>query len=334
MTDAETLQSRLSRADAGYYTVEICRELAEKIDRIIELKRQRNAVLLAHNYQRPEIFEIADFTGDSLGLSMQAAKVEKADVIVFCGVHFMAETAKVVSPDKRVLLPNALAGCALADMADADDVEEEIERLRAVHSDLGVVCYVNTTAAVKALCDSVCTSANAVQIVAGMPNKTILFLPDRNLAAHVAEQVVDKEIIAWDGHCYVHQEISPESVLNVRANHPGIKVLVHPECRQDVVKIADAALSTSGMVDYANASDASEFLAVTECGLSDLLAIQAPGKKFYRSCKICRFMKMISLDDVIHSLETLQPEISLPENVRTGAERAIKRMFELTASRN
>ena len=330
MLDSEELRSRLSRADTGYYTVEVCRDLSAKLDRINELKLQRNAVLLAHNYQRPEVFEVADFTGDSLGLSMKAATVKEADVIVFCGVHFMAETAKVVSPDKIVILPNAKAGCSLADMADAEDVAVRIAELKITHPDLGVVCYVNTTAAVKALCDSVCTSANATQVVAALPNKTILFLPDKNLAAHVAGNLPDKEIIAWDGHCYVHQQINPDSVLSVRAMHPGIKVLVHPECRDDVVKIADAALSTSGMVDYARSSNATEFLAVTECGLSDLLAVQVPDKKFYRSCKVCRFMKMISLDDIINSLETLQPEIILPESVRIGASRAINRMFELT----
>ncbi len=332
MSDPEELQSRLSRADAGYYTVEVCRGIATKIDRIRELKLQRNAVLLAHNYQRPEIFEVADFTGDSLGLSMKAATVNEADVIVFCGVHFMAETAKVVSPGKIVLLPNAKAGCSLADMADVKDVADRIAELKVDHPDLGVVCYVNTTAAVKALCDSVCTSANAVQVVASMSNKTILFVPDKNLAAHVAGKLPDKVIIAWDGHCYVHQQINPDSVLSVRAMHPGIKILVHPECRDDVVKLADAALSTSGMVDYARDSDATEFLAVTECGLSDLLAVQAPEKTFYRACKVCRFMKMITLDDVISSLETMQPEINLPDSVRIGASRAINRMFELTAS--
>lgn len=334
MLDFEELQTRLSRADAGYYTTDVCRELSGKIEQIRTLKHERRAVLLAHNYQRPEVFEVADFTGDSLGLSMQAANVRDADVIIFCGVHFMAETAKVVSPDKIVVLPNAKAGCSLADMADADDVRDRIAELKKDYPDLGVVCYVNTTAAVKAQCDSVCTSANATQVVAALPNKTILFLPDKNLAAHVAGNLPEKEIIAWDGHCYVHQQINPDSVQSVRAMHPGIKVLVHPECRDDVVKIADAALSTSGMVDYAKASSATEFLAVTECGLSDLLSVQVPDKKFYRACKVCRFMKMISLDDVVSSLETLQPEINIPESVRVGAGNAINRMFELTANRN
>jgi len=328
--DSTALQIKLARADKTFYTPELCAEIAQKLDRIVELKRERNAVLLAHNYQRPEIFEVADYTGDSLGLSLMASEVTSADVIVFCGVHFMAETAKVVNPSKTVLLPNLKAGCSLSDTADADDLAERLLTLRATHNDLGVVCYVNTTAAVKALCDAVCTSSNAVEVVAAMPNETILFLPDQNLAAYVARQLPGKNIIPWDGYCYVHQEIEPESITSVRNMHPGLMVLVHPECRDDVVKMADAALSTAGMVKYARESSATEFLAVTECGLSDLLAIEAPGKHFYRACKICRFMKMITLDDIITCLENLQPEITLPEDVRLGAESAIRRMFELT----
>lgn len=331
MFDPLALFEKLSRADAGFYTEALCRDLAPKLDRIAALKRHKNAVLLAHNYQRPEVFEVADYTGDSLGLSLQAAEVTDAETIVFCGVHFMAETAKVVNPSKRVLLPNLKAGCSLADTADVFDLEARIASLHSEFDDLGVVCYVNTTAAVKAISDAVCTSANAVEVVRAMPNKNILFLPDQNLAAHVAKQAPEKNIIPWDGFCYVHQEIDPENIEAVRRQHPGIKVLVHPECRDDVVKLADAALSTSGMLKYACESDADEFLAVTECGLSDMLAINAPDKKFYRACKICRFMKMITLDDIIDSLDLLQPEITLPEDVRLGAEAAIRRMFDLTA---
>jgi quinolinate synthase len=333
LINSRELHTRLSKADPGFYTSEICHDLALKLDRILELKEQRNAVILAHNYQRPEVFEVADFIGDSLGLSLEARNVQSADTIVFCGVHFMAETAKVVNPAKRVLLPNIRAGCSLADTAKLDDLTEMIGLLRKTHHDLGVVCYVNTTAAIKSLCDAVCTSSNAVEVVANMPNRTILFLPDQNLAAHVARSLPEKEIIPWNGYCYVHQEITPETVWAVRNMHPGIKVLVHPECRDDVVSIADAALSTAGMVEYARQSTAQEFLAVTECGLSDLLAIQAPDKKFFRACKICRFMKMITLDDIITCLERLEPEIKLPNDVRIGAERAINRMFELTKSK-
>jgi len=332
MFDPKELHEKLSRVDPGYYTIDFCREIKVKLDKIARLKRERNAVLLAHNYQRPEIFEVADYTGDSLGLSLMAAEVDDADVIIFCGVHFMAETAKVVSPSKKVILPNLQAGCSLADTADAVDVKLEIERLRAKYDDdLGVVCYVNTTAAVKALCDVCCTSANAVEVIRAMPQQTILYVPDKNMAVYAAKQIPEKRIIPWEGYCYVHHEIEPDAVLRVREANPGMKVLVHPECRDDVVQLADAALSTSGMVRYAQDSDALDFLAVTECGLSDLLTIQVPGKHFYRACKICRFMKMITLDNVLESLEKLEPEITLPEDVRLGAERAIRRMFELTS---
>ena len=331
MFDPKTLQEKFSRVDPEYYTLDLCRDLAVKLNRIVELKEQQNAVILAHNYQRPEIFEIADFTGDSLGLSLQAGAVEKADVIIFCGVHFMAETAKVVSPSKKVILPSLKAGCSLADMVDADDLAARIEELRREDLDLGVVCYVNTTAAVKALSDVCCTSANAAEVVRAMPNQRILFVPDWNLAHYVSEQVPEKEIIPWDGYCYVHQDLEPVNIERIRRQYPHIKVMVHPECRDDVIKIADAVFSTSSMVKYAQQSDADQFLAVTECGLSDLLVMQVPNKQFLRACNICRFMKMISIDNTLQALEQLQPEIILPEDVRKGAERSLRRMFELTS---
>ncbi|MBM3330176.1 MAG: quinolinate synthase NadA, partial [Calditrichaeota bacterium] len=258
------------------------------------------------------------------------AMVREAETIVFCGVHFMAETAKVVNPQRRVLLPNLRAGCSLADTAEETRLYERIEELRRDLGDLAVVCYINTTAAVKALCDACCTSANAVAVVRALPQQNVLFLPDRNLARHVANQLPEKNVIAWEGYCYVHQEIDPETIAGIRQTYPDLKVLAHPECRDDVVRLADAALSTSGMVEYARKSPDRQFLAVTECGLSDLLAIEVPDKQFLRACRICRFMKMITLDDIIRSLECLQPEIALPAYVREGAGRSLRRMFELT----
>ncbi|HEY3295734.1 MAG TPA: quinolinate synthase NadA [bacterium] len=329
----ETLTQKLQRVDPDYYGAERVAKLEAQLEHIRILKRERNAVLLAHNYQRPEIFEVADFTGDSLGLSLQAAEVHDAEVIVFCGVHFMAETAKIVNPQKTVLLPNLAAGCSLADTATAPAVEDRIRELKKVYPDLGVVTYVNTTADVKALSDACCTSSNAVSVVRAMPQRQILFIPDQNLARHVATHVPEKTIIAWDGFCYVHHQISPDVILKMRREIPGIKVLVHPECRDDVVKLADAALSTSGMIEYAQQSNAAEFLAVTECGLSDMLQIAVPEKHFYRACKICRFMKAITLDNVEASLEKMQFEITLDEDVRLRAGRAIQRMFELTSSK-
>jgi quinolinate synthase len=326
----ETLFEKLQRVDPEYYDRERVERMEAQLEHIRRLKIERNAVLLAHNYQRPEIFEVADFTGDSLGLSLQAADVHDAQVIVFCGVHFMAETAKIVNPEKIVLLPNLAAGCSLADTATAPAVEDRIRELKQVYPDLQVVTYVNTTAEVKALSDACCTSSNAVSVVKAMDSRHILFIPDQNLARHVAQHVPEKTIIAWDGYCYVHQQITPEVVLNMRRQVPGIKILVHPECRDDVIKLADAALSTSGMIDYAKDSNATDFLAVTECGLSDMLQIAVPEKHFYRACKICRFMKAITLDNIEASLEKMQFEITLSEDVRLKAGRAIRRMFELT----
>jgi quinolinate synthase len=329
----ESLTQKLQRVDPDYYTAERVRGIELQLERIRRVKQSRNAVLLAHNYQRPEIFEVADFTGDSLGLSLQAADVKDAEIIVFCGVHFMAETAKVVNPEKTVLLPNLAAGCSLADTATAPAVERRIAELKRVYPDLAVVTYVNTTADVKALSDVCCTSSNAVTVTRAIKSQNILFIPDQNLARHVALHLPEKNIIAWDGYCYVHQQITPDVVETMRHEIPGIKILVHPECRDDVVALADAALSTSGMIDYARQSTADRFLAVTECGLSDMLQIAVPEKQFYRACKICRFMKAISLDDVEASLERRQFEITLPEGVRVNASRAIRRMFELTGSR-
>lgn len=324
------LYNKLHRLDPDYYTEDRIAPLLGSIDRIKRLKRERNAVVLAHNYQRPEIFEVADFLGDSLGLSLKAAEVKDADVIVFCGVHFMAETAKIVNPEKTVLLPNLAAGCSLADMATGPDVAKRAAELRRTYPDLQVVTYVNTTADVKAQSDACCTSSNAVSVVRALESKHILFVPDQNLARHVALHVPEKTIIAWDGYCYVHHQITPETVMTMRRQIPGIKILVHPECRDDVVALADAALSTSGMVEYAQASEASDFLAVTECGLSDLLQISVPDKNFYRACKICRFMKAISLDDVEQALQQNRFQIEVDEPDRSRARRALERMFELT----
>ena len=328
----ETLTEKLQRVDPDYYTDTRVHGLEAQLEHIRTLKRERNAVLLAHNYQRPEIFEVADFTGDSLGLSLQAADVHDAEVIVFCGVHFMAETAKIVNPEKTVLLPNLAAGCSLADTATAPAVAQRIAELKKLYPDLAVVTYVNTTADVKALSDVCCTSSNAVTVTRAVDSQNILFIPDQNLARHVALHIPEKNIIAWDGFCYVHHQITPDAIENMRRQVPGIKILVHPECREDVLKLADAALSTSGMIDYAKQSSAERFLAVTECGLSDMLQIAVPEKQFFRACKICRFMKAISLDDVEASLARMQFEITMPESVRIKAGRAIRRMFELTGS--
>lgn len=324
-----TLLEELQRVTTFDYTREDADRFESLHAEIRELKQAQNAVIVAHNYYRPEILKIADFIGDSLELALMASRVTDADVIVFCGVHFMAETAKIVNPSRTVLLPNMLAGCQLADSAPADAIAARIEELKKEHPDLAVVSYVNTTAAVKALSDVICTSANAAEIVRALPNETILFTPDRNLANHVAEQVPEKNIIPWDGFCYVHQQITPEEVAKIREQDSEIRILVHPECRPDVADLADAVLSTSGMVRYAKENEGDRFLVVTECGLSDRLAMEVPDKKFLKGCKLCTFMKVTTLEDVRDSLRHLQYPIEVEEPVRVRAEKALRRMFEI-----
>jgi len=324
----QELYEHLSQLDSEY-TLAKCAAYAEQIHEIHELKKERNAVVLAHNYQRPEIFEVADFIGDSLELARAAKKVD-SEMIVFCGVHFMAETAKIVNPERMVLLPDLRAGCSLSASITGEALAERKEELRKAYPDLQVACYVNTTADVKAESDVCVTSANAIQVVNGLPSQHILFVPDENLARYVQSQTT-KTILAWEGNCYVHHQITPEQILAVRQNLPQVKVLVHPECREDVIQLADAVLSTSAMMRYAKESPAQEFLIVTECGLSDRLLLEVPEKKFYKSCKLCSFMKMITLEGTLDSLRRLRYEITLPEDVRLGAERSLDRMLELSA---
>ena len=325
-----TLYEELSRVTTYEYTEEEVREFEALHEEIRALKKERNAIVVAHNYYRPEILKVADFVGDSLELALMAAEVKDADVIEFCGVHFMAETAKIVNPSRTVLLPNMMAGCQLADSAPAEDLSARIAELKQQYPDLAVVSYVNTTAAVKALSDIIVTSANAAKVVRTLPNNNILFVPDRNLARHVAEQVPDKNIIPWEGYCYVHEQITPEEINRIRTADPELEILVHPECRGDVAALADAVLSTSGMVRYAKERPAMRFLIVTECGLSDRLAMEVPEKQFLKGCKLCAFMKVTSLEDVRDSLKFMRYEIEVPEDVRVPAELALRKMFDAT----
>ncbi len=326
---AEALRQRFAALGMPQeYDAETCRHLTRTILQIREWKRRRNAIVLAHNYQRPEIFEVADFVGDSLELARKAASVD-AEVIVFCGVHFMAETAKILNPTKTVLLPDLRAGCSLADSVTAEEVVERREELRSIYPDLAVVAYVNTTAAVKAVVDVCCTSSNAVKIVNALPTEHILFIPDRHLGEYV-QRNTHKTIVTWDGDCYVHHQITPEHIQRIKEALPAARVLVHPECRADVIALADAVLSTSGMVDYARRSEATEFVVVTECGLSDRLLLEVPEKKFYKACKLCQFMKMITLDATLQALEHTRYEVVLDEETRAAAERSLRRMLELS----
>ena len=324
------LFAKLNVLDREGYTAGACDRFAATIAAINQLKRENNAIVLAHNYQRPEIFEVADFIGDSFELARKSQEVADADLIVFCGVHFMAETAKVFNPDRTVLLPDLRAGCSLADSINADDLADRRDELLQLYPDLKVVSYVNCTADVKALSDACCTSANAAKIVNAIDSDHILFVPDQNLANYVQTQT-HKQIISWDGNCYVHHQITAEEVEKARRAVPGIVVIAHPECRKDVIALADAVLSTSAMMRYARASSADKFLVVTECGLSDRLLMEIPDKHFYKSCKLCRYMKMITLDGVLDSLRHHRYEIALPDDVREGAKRALERMLELGA---
>ena len=292
-------------------------------DKINALKKKRNAVILVHSYQSPEVQEIADLLGDSLDLSMAAAKT-KADCIVFCGVHFMAETAHLLAPGKTVLLPDMAAGCPMADMVSV----ESLRALKARHPSAAVVCYVNTTAAVKAESDICCTSANAVQIVSGLAAREIIFVPDRNLGRFVAGKC-DKKIILAPGYCHVHMRMLPEHIEAARAAYPGAEVLVHPECSRSVVDIADKVFSTTGMCAYARASSGKDFIIGTETGIINRLKNDNPGKRFYPALEIavCHNMKKITPEKVLAALEEMKHVITVPEPIASKAKKAIEAML-------
>ncbi|MBN2102049.1 MAG: quinolinate synthase NadA [Candidatus Aenigmarchaeota archaeon] len=292
------------------------------IERINSLKKEKNAVILVHNYQRPEIYEIADFIGDSLDLSRKAAET-KADIIVFCGVRFMVETAKILSPEKTVLLPDIEAGCEMADMVMA----EEVKALKERFPNVPVVCYVNTTAEVKAESDVCCTSANAVKVVNSIPGKDVIFVPDRNLGRYAGSQT-KKNMMLADGYCYVHDGIKAEDILRAKKEHPDAKVVAHPECTEDVLKLADSVQSTGGMIKYAKESGSGEFIIVTEVGMAKRLKREFPEKKFYPVGKTCINMKKITLEKVLASLEKEQFKVEVEESVRIRARKSLDRMLE------
>ncbi len=293
---------------------------------IRELLRERNAVMLAHNYQRDEIQEIADITGDSLALSQEAARCD-ADVIVFCGVHFMAESAAIVSPAKTVLLPRLEAGCPMADMIGADD----LRIYREAHPEAVVVAYVNTSARVKALSDICCTSGNAVNVVRSIPeDREIFFVPDRNLAQYVAKES-GRRLTWWDGYCPTHERLTVEAVTRAAAAHPDAELVVHPEVPLEVSAMADAVLSTAGMYAYCRRSEAKEFLVGTEMGILYRLRKENPDKTFHLASRamICRNMKVTTLEDVRDSLKNLSPVITVPPEVREKALSALEAMLRV-----
>jgi quinolinate synthase len=299
---------------------------AALVDSILRLKKDRNAIILAHNYQLGEVQDIADFSGDSLELSQKAAGT-KADVIVFCGVHFMAETAAIICPDKTVLLPELHAGCPMANMITAEGLRKKKEE----YPGATVVCYVNTTAAVKAESDICCTSANAVKVVRSLADtKDIIFVPDQYLGGWVAEQT-GRSMILWPGYCPTHARILPQDIaLRVR-EHPRAKVLVHPECRPEAKAMADAVLSTGGMIRYALETDVPEMIIGTEIGIIHRLQKENPGKRFYAVSEqaVCPRMKLITLETILWSLQNNSHVIAVPEPVRLGARRAVDRMLEI-----
>lgn len=298
-------------------------QMSNLVEKIQSLKHQRRAVILAHNYQLAEVQDIADFTGDSLELSRTAAKTD-AEVIVFCGVHFMAETAKILSPKKTVLIPDPKAGCPMADMINA----QELREFKALHPGLPVVAYVNTSAEVKAESTICCTSANAVRIVESIDSDAVLFVPDKSLGAYVASKT-NKRVISYCGYCPTHHRILAQDVLRVKKEHPGAVVVAHPECTMDVLKLADAIESTSGMLRYVAASDAREFIMCTERGLLHRLQKDNPDKVFYNPSplNICPNMKKITLEKVLWSLEDMCFEITLPDEVIAKAKAAIEGMI-------
>ena len=297
---------------------------APYIYRINQLKKEKNAVILAHNYQTPEIYHgVSDFSADSLALAVEAAKT-KADIIVMCGVHFMAETAKLMSPEKKVLLPDMKAGCSLSSSITGEDVRN----LKKKYPGVPVVSYVNTSADVKAETDVCCTSANAVKIVKSLGVNKVIFLPDVYLAKYVASQT-DVEIISWKGTCEVHEQFNEEEINQIRTSNPGIKIIAHPECPPDVINASDFAGSTSGMIKYVKDNQPKKVMMVTECSMSDNVQVDNPNVEFIRPCNLCPHMKKITLPKVLECLENETNEIILDQDTIEKARKSVERMAEI-----
>lgn len=295
------------------------------VARINELKKTKNAVICAHYYVADEIQQIADYVGDSFYLAKVATKID-ADVVVFCGVKFMGESAKILNPDKVVLMPDANADCPMAHMASIDRIEE----LRREYDDLCVVCYVNSTAELKSHSDVCVTSSNALKIVESLPNKNIFFIPDKNLGGYVKQQVKGKNIILNDGYCPIHENISLKDAMEAKSLHPDAKLIVHPECREELVAIADYVGSTAGMIEYVKLCDATEFIVGTEVGIMYELTANKD-KKFYpiSQNQICKDMKLISLEKIAEALETMSPQVKLDSKLMELANKPLTAMLEL-----
>ena len=307
------------------WTKSDCQLIAPLTLEINQLKKEKNAVILAHSYQTPDImYGVGDFLGDSYALSLKAKETE-ADIIVFSSVHFMAETAKILNPKKTVLVPK-IAGCSLAEGITAKDVR----KLKAEHPNAGTVCYVNTTAEVKAEVDAVCTSGNALKVIEAMPQDEVIFVPDEFMAKNL-QPLTKKKLIPWTARCIVHEEFSPETVKEIRTEFPKAKILAHSECSPSVIKEVDMMGSTKQMMDYVDTSEAEEFMLITECGLSDRIRTEHQDKKVVGSCALCPFMKKIELRDILECLKDPKPEqiIELPEEVIKKAKKSIDKMVEI-----
>ena len=295
------------------------------VEKILKLKKERNAVILAHNYQLGEVQDIADFVGDSLGLSQNAAKTE-ADVIVFCGVHFMAETAAITCPEMTVLLPDRHAGCPMANMITAEQLRQKKKEL----PNATVVCYINSTAAVKAESDICCTSANAVKVVESIDNDEVLFVPDQYLGHYVSTKT-KKKIHLWPGYCPTHARIQVQDISRLKKENPRAKVVVHPECRPDLIALADEVASTGGMIRYAHRDDVQEMIVGTEIGIIHRLKKENPGKKFIPVSEqaVCPNMKLITLEKVLWSLEEMRPVVKVSEAIRIKARATVDKMLAI-----
>jgi len=295
------------------------------INEILALKKKNNAIILAHNYQRPEIYHVADYIGDSLGLCNAAAQ-SKAKIIIFCGVNFMAESAAILNPGKKVYIPALDAGCALADMITTAQLRE----FKKKYPKAATVCYINSTAEIKAECDTICTSSNAVEVVKALPNKQIIMLPDKNLADYTASKVKNKEIIAWNGVCPIHQNLTPEMIRKAKKEYQGAKLIVHPECASNVLQMADYIGSTSKMAQFAKTDKSKKFIVVTECGMINKIKGDVPEKQFFTVCNLCYDMKKITLERVLNSLKYKQYKVIVPKEIAKKAKKAFDKMYELT----
>ena len=295
-------------------------------EKIKQLKEEKNAVILAHYYANPEVQEIADYIGDSFYLSKVAVNL-KEQTIVFCGVSFMGESAKILNPEKTVLMPDMSADCAMAHMAD----EVTIQKMRDTYEDLAVVCYINSTAELKKHSDVCVTSANAVKIVKALPNKNIFFIPDRNLAYHVSKLVPEKNFVFNDGYFPIHEAMKLKEVMEAKEKHPQAEVLTHPECKKELLEISDYIGSTSGIIAYASKSECKEFIVCTEVGVRYELEKQNPDKKFYftETEPVCHDMKKITLEKIAHVLETGENEVSVTDELREQSQKSLERMLEL-----